>query len=166
MLLRSQMKGEELSETGVAYRFLVGPLNDVEVGATIALDELRPVREQSDVPPDKNSVRKYSMSVLDQGEGVPQSGSLRPKIGAPVSGWVSHHPVVARTPWSVARPRAPLWRSTLAAIPPAWKLSTTVLRPRAIRSTAFVASLSPRSLRQVMIRTVASAPLLRSAIRG
>jgi hypothetical protein len=70
-LLRSQMKGEELSETGVAYRFLVGPLNDVEVGAAIALDELRPVREQSDVPPDKNSVRKYSMGALDQGEGVP-----------------------------------------------------------------------------------------------
>jgi len=64
MLLRSQMKGEELSETGVAYRFLVGPLNDVEVGAPIALDKLRPVREQRDVPPDKDSVRECSMESI------------------------------------------------------------------------------------------------------
>ena len=166
MLLRSQMKGEELSETGVAYRFLVGPLNDVEVGAAIALDELRPVREQSDVPPDKNSVRKYSMSVLDQGEGVPperestaQDRRPRVRVGiAPPGG--GPHALVGGTSQGATL------EVHLGRDPPAWKLSTTVLRPRAIRSTAFVASLSPRSLRQVMIRTVASAPLLRSAIRG
>ena len=63
-------------------------------------------------------------------------------------------------------PGDPELRSTAAAIPPAWRLSTTWLSPTAMRRTAPSNSGIPASSRQVSARTVARASLLSGARSG
>ena len=60
-----QVESEELTEPGIAYRLTVGSLNDIEIRGAIALDQLRPVRRQGDVPADYDSVGECGMGTLD-----------------------------------------------------------------------------------------------------
>src|SRR5262245_34436170 len=51
-----QVKGEQLAQSGIAQWSCGGPLEEIEAGALVALDELGTVVGQSDVPADHDLV--------------------------------------------------------------------------------------------------------------
>src|SRR4029453_3320501 len=116
---------------------------NIEIGLAVALDDADTVVQHRNVPTDGGTVGKDSMCPAGDFEDIRPEGQDTPDKGG-----AGHRMSVTpadRRPDPL--PTRPVARSTGAASPPWWKLSTTEFVPIAIRKAAFVASNPPFSSR-------------------